>query len=126
VQSAYYTVGVFDFKGWSSSTVEALPSLLVAMAQTLDYVLTLQALFAPPALAWMLLLQSAFELYDDGAHFKSVFLSMSILLLTCFAHLEVVEFLQTAWENKKPKWVEWSVSPCPFLAEDPPVVVVVR
>jgi len=56
----------------------------------------------------MLLLQSAFELYEYGAHFKSVFLSMSILLLTCFAHLDVVAFLQTAWEKKKPKWVEWS------------------
>jgi hypothetical protein len=92
------------------------------MPQTLDYVLTLQGLFARPALAWMLLLQSALELYEDGAHFKSVFLSStSILLLTCFAHLDVVAFLQTAWDKKKPKWVEWSMSPCPFLvAEGPP------
>ena len=91
------------------------------MPQTLDYILTLQGLFARPALAWMLLLQSTFELYEDGAHFNPVFLSTSFLVLTCFAHLDVAAFLQTAWDKKKPKWVEWSMSPCPFLvAEGPP------
>jgi hypothetical protein len=78
------------------------------MPQTLDYVLKLQGLFARPALAWMLLLQSAFELYEDGAHFKSVFLSNVDSAAHLFCAFGLVAFLQTAWERKKPKWVEWS------------------